>query len=199
MSADLKTRIRGRVALGAAAAVAVLAITGCGGSSDSSSTAGSGDGTTAAVTGHDPVTESNGSTEIVTAGYPSGRDTDEVSVTGAKPIKTCWLVPKAQADGILGDGVKMTERPLGPTCVYVGSGREVDLTVEAGSTKQLKHGAKRAEAVTVNGRGGYCLTYQSTSVVFDIGSGEVLHVTGPCQAGVRFAAVALPRVPQARR
>ena len=81
----------------------------------------------------------------------------------------------------------------------VGSGREIDLAVEQGSAKQLKNGAKRAEKVTVNGRSGYCLTYQSTSVVFDVGSGQVLQVTGPCQAGVRFAAVAIPRIPQARR
>jgi hypothetical protein len=190
MSADVKTRmIRGRLALGAAAVAAALAIAGCGGSSEGSSTA---------VRGHDPVTETGGSTEIVTAGYPSGRDTDEVSVTGSKPIKACWLVPKARAEAILGDGVKVSERPLGPTCVYVGSGREVDLAVEQGSAKRLKKGAKRAEKVTVNGRSGYCLTYQSTSVVFDVGSGDVLQVTGPCQAGVRFAAVALPRIPQAR-
>jgi hypothetical protein len=197
VSADVKMRIRGRVALGAAVVAAALAIAGCGGSSGGST--GTSAGTdTATVNGHDPVAKSNGSTEIVTAQYPSGRDTDEVSVTGAKPIKTCWLVPKTQAEGILGDGVSVSERPLGPTCVYVGSGREVDLTVEAGSVKQLKSDAKRAESVTVNGRAGYCVTYQSTSVVLDIGSGEVLHVTGPCQAGVRFAAVALPRVPQAR-
>jgi hypothetical protein len=192
MSADLNIRMRGRLALGAAAMAAALAIAGCGGSSDD------GGSTAATVNGHDPVTKSNGSTEIVTAGYPSGRDTDEVSVTGAKPIKACWLVPKAQADAILGGGVKVTERPLGPTCVYVGSGREIDLTVEPGSVKELKKGAKHVETATVNDRAGYCLTYQSTSVVLDVGSGEVLRVTGPCQAGVRFAAVALPRVPQAR-
>lgn len=192
MTGGAKMRIRGRLTLGAAAVAAALAIAGCGGSSDGSTS-------TAAVKGHDPVTDTGGSTEIVTAGYPSGRDTDEVSVTGAKPIKSCWLVPKAQAEAILGDGVKVSERPLGPTCIYVGSGREIDLAVEQGSAKQLKNGAKRAEKVTVNGRSGYCLTYQSTSVVFDVGSGQVLQVTGPCQAGVRFAAVAMPRIPQARR
>ncbi len=199
MSADVKLLTRGRMALGVAAVAAALAIAGCGGSSDgggTGSTPGSAD--TAAVNGHDPVTETDGSTEIATAAYPSGRDTDEVSVTGAKPIKSCWLVPKAQADAILGGGVKVAERPLGPTCVYVGSGREVDLAVEQGSAKALKDGAKQAEAVTVNGHDGYCVTYDSTSVVFDVGSGEVLQVTGPCQAGVRFAAVALPRIPQAR-
>jgi hypothetical protein len=190
MSVDVKTPIRARVVLGAAAVAVALAIAGCGGSSDG--------GSPAAVNGHDPVTDSGGSTEIVTAGYPTGRDTDEVSATGAKPIKACWLVPKAQAEQILGDGVKVTERPLGPTCVYVGSGREVDVAVEGGSVKQLKSGAKRVEKVTVNGRTGYCLTYQSTSVVFGVGSGDILQITGPCQAGVRFAGVALPRISQAR-
>jgi hypothetical protein len=188
MSIATKTRIPRRLP-GVGAVAAALVIAGCGGSSN---------GGTAAVNGHDPVVDNNGSTDIVTAGFPTGHDTDEVSVTGAKPIRPCWLVPKAQAEAILGDGVKVSERPQGPTCVYVGSGREVDLAVEKVSLKQLKGGAKRAEAVTVNGRHGYCLTYQSTSVVFGVGNGQVLQVTGPCQAGVRFAAVALPRVAQAR-
>jgi hypothetical protein len=171
----------------AALIVAGLVVAACGGGS-------SGGGSSAAASGPDPVT-GEGVVEIATAAFPTGRDTDEVSVTGAKPIPPCWLVPKKQAEGILGNGVSVTERPLGPTCVYNGSGREVDLVVEKAPLSSLKASSKSAEPVTVAGRDGYCLRSPgSTSVAIGVGSGRVLQITGACQAGVRFAAIAIPRV-----
>jgi hypothetical protein len=177
MSAARSIRSRGVVglALAAAAAFALLfALGGC----------GSGSATAASVTN-----------EIATASFPSGHDTDEVSVTGAKPVKPCALVTKREAEGILGAGVKVSERLQGPTCVYSGSGREVTLVVMKGSLGKLRSGAKTSTPVTVGGRSGYCLRYESTSVVVGAGSGRVLQVTGPCAAGVRFAAAALRRLP----
>jgi uncharacterized protein DUF3558 len=165
--------------LAAAMVVAALALAACGGGSSSDSA---------------NVTTDGGVTEIVTASFPGGHDTDEVSPTGAKPMKPCGLVTKAQAEGILGKGVKVSERPQGPTCVYSGSGREVDLVVEKVPLSSLKNGARSVEPVTINGRQGYCLKYGSTSVVVAVGSGRVLQATGPCQAGVRFAAIALKRL-----
>jgi hypothetical protein len=157
-----------------------LALTACGGGSSSSSS--------------DAVSESGSEAEVVEAAFPSGHDTDEVSVTGAKPVKPCALVPKKKAEGILGPNVQVSERPQGPTCVYLGSGREIDLVVEKTSLSALKSEAKKVEPVTINGRQAYCLTFQSTSVVASVGGGRVLQVTGPCQAGVRFAAIALKRL-----
>lgn len=167
--------------LALAAIVAALALSACGGG-------GSGSATAAAVT------ESGSEAEVVEAAFPSGHDTDEVSVTGKKPVKPCALVPKKKAESILGANVKVSERPQGPTCVYVGSGREIDLVVEKTSLSALKNEAKKVEPVTIDGRQGYCLTYQSTSVVVGISGGRVLQVTGPCQAGVRFASIALKRL-----
>ena len=92
---------------------AALALSACGGGSSSSA--------------GDAVSESGSEAEVVEAAFPSGHDTDEVSVTGAKPVKPCALVPKKKAEGILGANVKVSERPQGPTCVYMGSGREIDL------------------------------------------------------------------------
>jgi hypothetical protein len=166
--------------LALAAIVAALALTACGGGSSSSS--------------NDAVTESGSEAEVVEAAFPSGHDTDEVSVTGAKPIKPCALVPKKKAEAILGANVKVSERPQGPTCVYLGSGREIDLVVEKVSLSALKNEAKKVEPVKINGHQAYCLTFQSTSVVAAVGGGRVLQVTGPCQAGVRFAAIALNRL-----
>lgn len=162
------------------ALVAAVALSACGGGSSSSS--------------NDAVSESGSEAEVVEAAFPSGHDTDEVSVTGAKPVKPCALVPKKKAEAILGAGVKVSERPQGPTCVYLGSGREIDLVVEKTSLSALKSEAKKVEPVSIEGHQGYCLTYQSTSVVVGLSGGRVLQVTGPCQAGVRFAAIALKRL-----
>jgi Protein of unknown function (DUF3558) len=166
--------------LALAAIVAALALSACGGSSTNA--------------GNDAVTESGSEAEVVEASFPSGHDTDEVSVTGAKPVKPCALVPKKKAESILGPNVQVSERPQGPTCVYMGSGREIDLVVEKTSLSSLKNEAKKVEPVTIDGRQGYCLTYQSTSVVVGVSGGRVLQVTGPCQAGVRFASIALKRL-----
>jgi hypothetical protein len=174
-------KLRNISILALAAIVAALALSACGGSGSTSS-------------GSEAVTESGSEAEVVEAAFPSGHDTDEVSVTGAKPVKPCALVPKKKAEAILGAGVKVSERPQGPTCVYLGSGREIDLVVEKTSLSALKNEAKKVEPISIEGRPGYCLTYQSTSVVVGISGGRVLQVTGPCQAGVRFAAIALKRL-----
>lgn len=173
-------KVRHITLLALAAIVAALALSACGGGGSSNSS--------------DAVSETGSEAEVVEAAYPSGHDTDEVSVTGAKPVKPCALVPKKKAEGILGAGVTVSERPQGPTCVYTGSGREIDLVVEKTSLSALKREAKKVEPVTINGRQAYCLTFQSTSVVAGISGGRVLQVTGPCQAGVRFAAIALKRL-----
>lgn len=173
-------KIRHITLLTLAAIVAALALAACGGGGSAS--------------GNDAVSETGSEAEVVEAAFPSGHDTDEVSVTGAKPVKPCALVPKKKAEGILGANVQVSERPQGPTCVYTGSGREIDLVVEKTSLGSLKKEAKKVEPVTINGRQGYCLTFQSTSVVVGVTGGRVLQVTGPCQAGVRFASIALKRL-----
>jgi hypothetical protein len=188
MSERERNRARNRTLLGLvllAAAVIVVVLAAAGGDPGSNPTTAASEGT---------VSNNGDTTEIVTASYPTGRDTDEVSASGADPIAPCTLVPKKKAESILGAGVKVSERPQGPTCVYSGSGREVDLVVEKRSVKSLKDGAKSAKPVTIRGKQGWCLQYENTSVVIAVGSGRTLQVTGPCQAGVRFAAVALPRI-----
>ena len=170
-------RLRGIGPLAALAlAASAVALGGCGGGSDAAA-------------------ETVGPTEIVTASYPTGRDTDEVSASGAKPIQPCALVSKSEAEGILGKGVAVSEKPQGPTCVYSGSGRKVRVVVEKVPLKSLREGARSATEVSVAGRHGWCLRYETSAVVVAVGEGRVLQVTGPCAAGVRFAAVALPRIP----
>jgi hypothetical protein len=71
----------------------------------------------------------------------------------------------------------------------------VTLVVEQASIKALREGARKATPVTIAGKTGYCVRYESTSVIVAAGGRRVLQVTGPCAAGVRFAAAALPKIP----
>ncbi len=128
---------------------------------------------------------------IEAARFPNGTDNDEISPTGAKPVKPCRLVTKAQASTILGGKVTVSERPQGPTCVYAGSGREVTLVLMKTPLRALREGARHSTKVQIGTHTGYCLRYQATSVVVAVSRQRVLQVTGACAAGVRFAAVAL--------
>lgn len=143
---------------------------------------------------HDPVSETGGTTEISEAAHPSGPGNDEVSASGAGPVRACGLVSRSEAARILGHGVRVVERPQGPTCVFAGSGREVTLALEEVSLRKLRAGARRARRLRVAGRAAWCLRYESDAVAVGLDGGRVLQVTGPCQAGVRFAALALRRL-----
>ncbi|HVW45543.1 MAG TPA: hypothetical protein VHA76_00700 [Solirubrobacterales bacterium] len=178
------------------ASIGVLALlAGCGGGS-SSSTGSGGDGQKSdfIVGSRDSVTKDEGATEIESGKFPTGHDTDEESTSGREPIRPCSLVTRVEAAQILGGKVNVVERPLGPTCVFTGSGRMVTLVLEEVPIKTLLQGAKSSRPVTAAGHRGYCLRYEAPSVVFAAGKGRVLQVTAACQAGVRFAAVALPRL-----
>jgi hypothetical protein len=206
----------------AAALLAILAlaviVAGCGGGSSSSDQVAAGVGPTEApahhkfaVSSRDAVsggsesggseggsgsgeTESTGVTTIDVAKFPNGKDNDEISPTGAKPVKPCRLVTKSEASGILGGKVRVSERPQGPTCVYTGSGREITLAVAETPLRALREGARHVSKLTIAGHTGYCLRYQATSIVVAVPSHRVLQINGPCAAGARFAAFALPRL-----
>lgn len=195
----LSGKLRMAGVLGALAGVALLAVLlgGCGGGGPAEATAQAAGKSEYIVKGNDKVEKNEGVTEITTAQFPNGHDTDEVSVTGRKPIKPCSLVTAKQANSILGGHVKKSEHLQGPTCVFSGSGRQVSLVVEEVPLKQLVNGARNAHPLTIKGQKAWCLHYEMSSVVTSVGKGRVLQVTGPCQAGVRFAAFAIPRVPLA--
>ncbi len=146
------------------------------------------------VQAEDPVDEGPAAVHIDRRDIPLLKDNDEISPTGAKPIKPCKLVTRSEASAILGKGTTLAERPQGPTCVYSNAGRAVTLTVEVNSVKTLKSGARKATQVEVGGRTGWCIKYQTTAVIVGISGGRVLRANGPCQAGVRFVSKALRRI-----
>jgi Protein of unknown function (DUF3558) len=130
------------------------------------------------------------------AQHPEGEENDEVSPTGAGPVKPCSLVPSGEASAILGAPVRVTTGEQGPTCIYEtpGSKRVMTLVVERISLPSLRDSASAATRVVVAGRAGWCLRYQSTSLVVPLAEGNVLDVTGPCKVATRFAARAIPRI-----
>jgi hypothetical protein len=131
------------------------------------------------------------------ARHPEGEENDEVSPTGAGPVKPCSLVPSGEAAAILGTPVRATTGEQGPTCIYEaqGSKRVVTLVVERIDLPSLRDHASAATRVAVAGRAGWCLRYQSTSLVVPLAEGNVLNVTGSCKLATRFAARAIPRIP----
>jgi hypothetical protein len=143
----------------------------------------------------DPI--STTSQEPSAARYPTGPDNDEISETGADPVKPCGLVPQNRATAILGGAVEVNQEPRGPTCVYAmrGSERQVTLVVEHTRLASLRRHARRAFRVQPAGHAGWCLRYESTSVAVPLSGGRVLSVTGPCATAARFAAQALPNIP----
>lgn len=130
------------------------------------------------------------------ARVPEGEENDEVGPTGAGPVRPCTLVTGDEASAILGAPVQVTTGEQGPTCIYEtpGSKRGMTLVVERISLQSLRNHASAATRVTVAGRAGWCLRYQSTSLVVPLAEGNVLNVTGPCEAATRFAARAIPRI-----
>ena len=160
----------------------------------STSTSGGGEAVEAAVAAEDPVSEGPAAVHIDRRDIPLLKDNDEISPTGAKPIKPCKLVTRPEATAILGKGTTSAEHPQGPTCVYSNAGRTVTLTVEVNSVKTLKGSARKATKVELDGRTGWCIKYQTTAVIVGISGGRVLRADGPCQAGVRFVSKALHRI-----
>lgn len=195
----------------ALAAIAAAVLAGCGSASPSGSADAERSGAELAVA-QSPFHSSGSATEaggyIVKSSdpiyekkpprvlsYPTGRDTDETSATGAAPVVACSLVSHGRAAAILGGPVEFNEEPQGPTCIYArrDSKRQVTLTVENTRLTSLRGHARKASRIRLAGRNGWCLRYESTSVAVALGPGLILHVTGPsCPLAARFAARALP-------
>lgn len=194
-------RLRTAALLALGALIVALALAACGGSSGSGGSSGdsggaaaessSGSGESDVIVKSNDSVSKNAATEITSAFYPTGHDTDEENASGKHVIKPCPLVSVHQAEGILGGGVSRTEGMQGPTCIFTGSGREISLSLQEVSLAKLRKGARKTTKVNVAGRPGWCLRYEKTEVAVAAGHNQVLVVTGPCQAGVRFAADAL--------
>jgi predicted small secreted protein len=172
--------------------VAAMLLAACG-ESNSSATGDTASGAHI-VKSSDPISDTASAPSE--ARFPEGEENDEVSPTGAGPVKPCSFVPSEEASAILGAPVRVTTGKQGPTCIYETpeSKRVMTLVVERISLPSLRNHASAVTRVAVAGRAGWCLRYQSTSLVVPLAEGNVLNVTGPCKAATRFAARAIPRI-----
>jgi hypothetical protein len=172
--------------------VATVVLAACGGSE--SRTAGETASTVHIVKSSDRISATASAPRE--ADLPEGEEDDEVSPTGAGPVKPCSFVPRDEASAILGAPVQVTAGAQGPTCIYETSDRKrvMTLAVERISLPSLRNHASAATRVAVAGRVGWCLRYESTSLVVPLQEGNVLNVTGPCADATRFAAQAIPRI-----
>jgi hypothetical protein len=172
-------------------AVTAMLLAACG---ESSPTAGGAESSEYIVKSSDRISATSSAPSK--AEFPEGEENDEVSPTGAGPVRPCSLVPPDEASAILGAPVQVTTGEQGPTCIYEtpGSKRVMTLVVERVSLSSLRNQASAATRVTVAHRVGWCLRYQMTSLVVPLAQGNVLNVTGPCDAAKRFAAHAIPRI-----
>jgi hypothetical protein len=126
------------------------------------------------------------------ARYPTGRDNDETSKTGAD-LDPCDLVSSKQAAAILGSSVHSSLGLQGPTCIYEtgGSGPQITVVIEQTSLAGLRREASEATRLQVGNRSGWCIDHGSTSVAVPLEKGGVLRVNGPCALASRFAALAV--------
>jgi hypothetical protein len=182
------------------AIVSALAIGACGGADDRATDQGAesaSQGSSDYIVPSSDLISSDDSPSV--AQHPGDEENDEESETGADPVEPCRLVSHNQASTILGEGVRTSVGPQGPTCIYIPKGSKPQMTVaiEQISFQGLRSRASRATRVTVGSRAGWCLGYGSTSVAVPLSEGTVLRVTGPCSLAARFAARALDRVPPA--
>jgi hypothetical protein len=174
------------------AIAATIVLAACGGSG--SSTTGEVSSTCYIVKSSDPISTTTNKPSVPL--QSAEVDNDEVSPTGAAPVRPCDLVSKGEASAILGAPVLVTTGPQGPTCIYEtpGSKQVMTLVVERISLPSLRNQAKTAKPVSVAGRDGWCLRYGSTSLAVPLGEGSVLDITGPCNVATQFAAHALPHI-----
>lgn len=148
------------------------------------------------VSSSDPITATTNKPSV--ARYPTGPDNDEVSTTGADPIRPCSFVSGSEARAITGNAVQVSAGMQGPTCIYEmrRAHRQVTVAVQPTRIAGLRRHARSATRASVRGRTGWCLRYGSTSLAVPLSGGRMLSVSAPCKLAKRFASRALGRVPR---
>lgn len=139
---------------------------------------------------------------LTTAKVAKARDTpatskDDDGSTGAKPLNPCKLVSLAEAQVITHGAIRtMTEAPLGPTCIYGGTGHGAGITlaVEIESFNQVTRHMSARKHVLIRGRRSLCGRLGSQMLFVPLTRYQLLNVTAPCGIAQRFAAVAVNRL-----
>lgn len=141
----------------------------------------------------------SGRPHVTTAKVVQARPTpasanDDVSASGAKTRNPCKLVTLSQAQTITGGAItRLSEAPLGPTCIYSGQGRSasVTLAVETESFGKVTRHMTARKHLLVRGHRSVCGRLGAQMLFVPLGRYQLLNVTAPCGIAQRFAAVAV--------
>jgi hypothetical protein len=135
--------------------------------------------------------------KIVRARQTPNTSNDDESTTSGSPLNPCKLVSLSEAQAISGGAIsKMVEAPLGPTCVYSGTGRAagVTLAVESESFSQVARPMTARKSVVISGHRSLCGRLGTQMLLVPLGRYQLLNVTAPCGIAQRFATLAVSRL-----
>jgi len=139
-----------------------------------------------------------GGPRVLAARATPSHSNDDLSATGAEPLNPCALVTLAEARRITGGALtRRVEAPLGPTCIYSGSGRAgaVTLAIESESLIQVTGHMRARWRLVVSGRRSVCGRLGTPMLLVALNRYQLLNVTAPCAVAERFAALAVGRLP----
>lgn len=111
----------------------------------------------------------------------------------------CLLVTRQQAEKITGKTIKVTEAPLGPTCLYEEAGSEtgsqtITLAVESQRFSELKPRIKKLSKFTIAGHAAYCGVYGEPILYMPLSTTRTFEVTGACGVATKFATIAIHKL-----
>jgi hypothetical protein len=129
-------------------------------------------------------------------GTASRSDSGPKASTASTAANPCLLVSRSQAESITGHAVKVTEAPLGPTCIYQEKGAKASITLAVQRQKfsSLKRNIKHLSKYTIRHKAAYCGVYGTSVLDVPLGSNRLLNITAPCSVARKFAAVALAKL-----
>lgn len=115
----------------------------------------------------------------------------------ADPTRPCTLVPKAQAQALMGGPIlEPVEARQGPTCLYRSSSgkRFVSLAIQRTDLAELRKQMRADRRVSVAGKSAWCGGLGQPVLYVRLARGSVLTVNAPCELAARFAARAVVRL-----
>jgi hypothetical protein len=107
------------------------------------------------------------------------------------------LVSLQEAHTITSGGVvTSSEAPLGPTCLYLGTGSrtQITLAVESASYSQVSRRLDKRTQLVIKGHRAACGRLGREMLFLRLARSRVLNVTAPCSIARRFAALAVSRL-----
>jgi hypothetical protein len=135
--------------------------------------------------------------KVVKARQTPDNTKDDENTTAAKAPNPCRLVSLSEAQTITGGAItKLTEAPLGPTCIYSGRGGSagVTLAVETQRFSQVTRHMTAPKHVVIGGRQSVCGRLGTQMLFVPLGQDQLLNVTAPCGIARGFAAIAVSRL-----